>query len=567
MPRPFPGAGSARLSDPPAALRGWHPLGLSAALAAWMATVGNAPLWWAVWRETAQAGWRAAGAVGVWMLALAALNLACLAWLVWPRWRRPAGVALLLLVALPSYFMGAYGVVIDPTMAANVVNTDVREATDLLSPALAAVLLLAVVLPGWWWWRQPVRSVSIRRLAGQQVAVGGIAAAAAVALLWASFSSLAPLMRNHKALRYMVNPYNTVYALARHAGGRSAYAQEPLAPVGEDVRPAPVHASAGEAPLVVLVVGETARAANFGLGGYARPTTPRLAALRGQGGLVYFERVSSCGTNTQTSVPCMFSPEGRAAFDPHRRQEGLLDVLQRAGLAVVWLDNQSGCKGVCDRVPHVQTDRLGVPGVCDSDGCHDEVLLRELPGQVEGLDAERRRRGTLAVLHQMGSHGPAYHKRTPAAFKRFAPACDTAQLPSCTPEQVVNAYDNTIAYTDHVLAETIAWLATQRRPTALLYVSDHGESLGENGLYLHGMPYALAPADQTHVPMLMWFNPAMQQALGVDLACLGRRARDPASHDHLFHTVVGLFGLQTGVYAPQQDLLRACRTGAQSAPA
>ncbi len=538
---------------------GWHPVALLGVLALWLATVGNGPLWLAVVRQLREGGGAVVGPVLLWGAALAALNLALLAWTVWPRWRRPAGIVLLALVALPSHFMLSYGVVIDPSMAANVLHTDAREAGDLIGPTLLAVVVLGVVLPGWWWWRQPVRAVAWRRLLVQQLGVGAVALGVAVALLWVGFSDLAPLMRNHKALRYMINPYNTVYAFTRQAIGERSRAAQPLQPIGEDVVPAAAAANESEAPLVVLGVGETARAANWGLGGYTRQTTPRLAALRERGDLTYFENTTSCGTNTETSVPCLFSARGRADYDGARHEESLLDVLQRAGLAVVWLDNQSGCKGVCDRVPHVKTDTLAVPGLCDGGECHDEVLLRELPGQIAQLDPERRRRGTVAVLHQMGSHGPAYHKRVPSAFRRYTPVCESAQLTACERQAVVNAYDNTIAYTDHVLAETIAWLAAQPRPAALLYVSDHGESLGENGLYLHGMPYALAPAEQTHVPMLMWFNDRMRERLALDGACLRQRAAQPASHDHWFHTVLGLFDLRTRVYDPALDVLRGCR--------
>ena len=538
---------------------GRHPLTLLFALALWLALAGNLPLWWSVGRSlyAQREVWLVP--MLAWGLALTAINMAVLALLVWPRWRRLAGVVLLALVAVPSYFMLNYGVVIDSTMLDNVLHTDAREARELVTPGLMGTLVLGVALPGWWWWRQRVRAVPLTSLLKQQLGVAAAALLAALALLWGSFTDLAPLMRNDKSLRYLINPYNTLYAAARSVGGRAARAQQPLQPVGTDVAPLPVAASAEEAPLVVLVVGETARAANFGLGGYPRATTPRLAALRDAGELVYFTQVQSCGTNTQTSVPCLFSPGGRASYDARRHEENLLDVVQRAGAAVLWLDNQSGCKGVCDRVPTVRTDRLGLPDLCAADECHDEVLLRELPRQLAQLSAEARRHGTLVVLHQMGSHGPAYFRRTPSAFKVFQPECINPQLSACPVEWVVNAYDNTIRYTDHVLAELIAQLRSRRGPTLLLYVSDHGESLGESGSYLHGVPYAIAPREQIHVPMLLWTNTEMRNRLRLDWACVQRQAQAPASHDHVFHTIAGVLGLHTSVVDPGRDLQRACR--------
>jgi lipid A ethanolaminephosphotransferase len=541
----------------------WHPLALLAVLALWLATLGNLPLWGAVWRLPETHGWHALATTVNLGLLLFALTLALLSVTVWPRWRKPAGLLLLLMAASASYFMQAYGVVIDASMLANAAHTDAREVRDLLSWGMLGALLPGVVLPGWWWWRQPVRALPARRLLAQQLGAGTLAMMIVLLLGWASFQDLASLTRNHKSLRYMVNPYNSLYAVGRNAVGRAAHAQLPLQAIGTDATlGTSTQDTPDNAPLIVLVVGETARAANFGIAGYARDTTPRLRALQTQGSLVYYPQVSSCGTNTQDSVPCMFSHLGREAyFDANAPHENLLDVLQRAGLAVLWLDNQSGCKGVCDRVPHMDTSALSRPGLCDGDGCLDEVMLRELPAQLAQLEPARRARGTVVVLHQMGSHGPAYHKRSPVARKSYQPECTGAALQDCPGEQIVNAYDNSIRYTDHLLGEVVAWLQAQRRPTALLYVSDHGESLGEKGLYLHGMPYRMAPEEQTHVPMALWLSAPLQQRLDLRPDCLRSRAAHPLSHDNLFHTMLDLAQVRTAVHKPALDVLAGCRPG------
>jgi lipid A ethanolaminephosphotransferase len=255
----------------------------------------------------------------------------------------------------------------------------------------------------------------------------------------------------------------------------------------------------------------------------------------------------------------MFSPQGRETFDGgDTHQENLLDVLQRAGLAVLWLDNQSGCKGVCDRVPHTDTRNLNLPDICPEGECFDEAMLRALPGELARLDPERRARGTVVVMHQMGSHGPAYYKRSPPAMKLFQPECTSHALQECPPEQIQNAYDNSLRNTDHLLAETVRWLQTLQRPTALVYVSDHGESLGEKGLYLHGMPYRMAPTEQTHVPMLTWASKPLQQAQGLRLDCLRAQAAQPWSHDNLFHTMLGLARVGTTARDGSLDMLAPC---------
>jgi len=537
----------------------WHPTALLLVLALWLATAGNLPLWRALWKLPETHGLQAAVTLGSLVLVVLAATVLLLGLFLWPRWLKPAGIALLLITASSSYFMSSYGIVIDPSMLTNVVQTDMGEALDLVSWPLVVTLLLGAVLPGIWWWRQPVRRVGGGRLVLQQLGVGLLGLLVAVAMLWISFQDVASLMRNHKTLRYMINPFNTVYAVARVSVGRAAQAQQTLQPVGMDAHLVSPGDSVDTSPLIVLVVGETARAANFGLGGYERDTTPLLKQLQSEGDLVYFSNVSSCGTNTQTSVPCMFSPQGRETFDGgDTHQENLLDVLQRAGLAVLWLDNQSGCKGVCDRVPHADTRNLNLPDICPEGECFDEAMLRALPDELARLDPERRARGTVVVMHQMGSHGPAYYKRSPPAMKLFQPECTSHALQECPPEQIQNAYDNSLRNTDHLLAETVRWLQTQQRPTALVYVSDHGESLGEKGLYLHGMPYRMAPTEQTHVPMLTWASKPLQQAQGLRLDCLRAQAAQPWSHDNLFHTMLGLARVGTSARDGSLDMLAPC---------
>ncbi len=539
----------------------WHPTALLAVLTAWLATVGNLPLWLAVWQLPETQGARALSTLGGLVLLLLGLLGVFLSLLVWPRWLKPVGVLLLVMATSSSFFMLTYGVVIDTSMLANVVQTDVREVRDLLSWPMLAALVFGVLLPGIWLWQQPVRDVGARSVAIRQLGLALGSLALALVMIWLSFQDLASLMRNHKHLRYMANPFNSVYAVVRLSVGQAAQATRPLQVIGEDARLLAAGTDEKTAPLMVLVLGETVRAANFGLNGYARDTTPQLRQLQDQGDLVYFSDVTSCGTSTQASVPCMFSHLGKAAYErSEQRFETVLDVLQRAGLAVLWIDNQSGCKGVCARVPHVETTALKVPQWCESGECLDEVMLNELPKQLAALDPARRAKGTVVVMHQMGSHGPAYYKRSPAALKQFKPECSSHALQNCPPEQIVNAYDNSVLYADHFLSQTVKWLQAQNRPTSLMYVSDHGESLGEKGLFLHGMPYSMAPKEQIHVPMVVWLSKPLQRQRGWTTACLKSQADKPLSHDNLFHSLLGLAQVQTGLAQPALDIFAGCST-------
>lgn len=539
---------------------------MSLILALWLSTVGNAPLWLAMLglpESNHPGAWF--GIAGFGLVVLAA-TVVLLSLVVWPRWRRPVGLVLLVVAAGNSYFMSSYGVVIDPSMLANAVQTDAREARDLLSWPMLPVFLLGVVLPGWWWWKQPVQQVRAGSLVLRQIGLAVLATLLLLVMVWLSFENLASTMRNHKSLRYMVNPFNTVYAATRLVVGQTAHASQAVQPIGVDATLLGQASDVNRSPLMVLVVGETARAANIGLAGYARDTTPRLKQLQDRGELVYFSDVSSCGTNTQVSVPCMFSDLGREGYgESDTPFENLLDVVQRAGLAVLWLDNQSGCKGVCDRVPHAETRDLKDPELCPDGECFDEEMLRVLPERLRQLDPVRRARGTVVVMHQMGSHGPAYYKRTPTDFKVFMPECRSNVLQECSGQEIVNAYDNSVRYTDHFLGQTVAWLKAQKRPTALVYVSDHGESLGEKGLYLHGMPYAMAPKEQTSVPMAAWFSKPMLGRLGWDQSCWLGQAGQPITHDNLFSSMLTLAQVQTHLYQPKLDVFSACPSGPRQA--
>ena len=171
----------------------------------------------------------------------------------------------------------------------------------------------------------------------------------------------------------------------------------------------------------------------------------------------------------------------------------------------------------------------------------------------------------LWVLHMLGSHGPSYFRRYPDAFARFAPDCRDDELRNCAVEEIVNAYDNSILYTDHVLATAIERLAAHAGSvdSAVLFVSDHGESLGEKGLFLHGIPYAIAPEEQTRVPMVFWASSRFEAGAGFEPGCLDRtmrrQAQRPQTHDVLFHTLLGLLDVRTALHEPTLDLVDECR--------
>lgn len=541
-----------------------NPLSLLVAAALWIATVGNWPLWRAVLALPEFAG--AGGVMFALVFAgmVAALTVGLLALVAWPRMLKPVLTMALLASAAGAHFMGMYGVVIDSSMMINVLQTDIRETRDLINLWLLLSLVVIGVIPAALVWR--IR-LGVRGWGRQWLLNVGAAVLALLmvgALFFVVSADFSAAMRNHKNLRFMINPWNSVYATAMVVRESQARPKGPPVPIGLDARVMP-RSDGTKPPLMVLMVGETARADHFELNGYARATNPRLSA---RPDVLSFRRVMSCGTSTAASLPCMFSPLGRDGYEARDHDtENLLDVLARAGLAVLWLDNQAGCKGVCDRVSaaDAHTTPMGAPaipeGLCRGEECFDEVMLHGLDARVAALPAAARAKGVVLVLHQMGSHGPAYHLRTPEAHKPFQPECLTNALQQCPPQALINTFDNTIAYTDAVVAQTIDWLKQQssRYDTALLYVSDHGESLGEKGIYLHGLPYAIAPDAQKHVPLITWVSSARSAALGLDLGCLRQRLDEPLSHDNLFHSVLTLAGVRSAEYREAQDFLAPCR--------
>jgi len=523
--------------------------------AVFMLAVGNGPYW-----RAALAG-RDWGAGGTWVFAGAmfvgftTFYFAFIGVFANRYTVRPLLALLLVVTAAASYYMDRYAIYLDRAMLANVLATNYKEARELVGWGPAIHIFLFGAVPAALLWLPRLKTRPWRRAIA--VRIGWIVAALVlcVASLLLVFAEFASLMRNHRELRNLLTPGNVVASLIGNAFASSARGNQPRIVVAPDAKVVARAAPMQRPMLFVLVVGETARAQNFSLNGYARPTNPELAKRN----VIDFPQATSCGTSTEVSLPCMFSPFGRAHYDEDQilSHETVLHVLARAGVKVLWRDNQSGCKGVCDGLPAEQLDHSAVESLCAEGQCLDEILLR-------GMDQVLRdgQGNMLVVMHQLGSHGPAYFKRYPALFKRFTPACESEDLRVCSAAEIVNAYDNSLLYTDYFLGKLIDFLDTAQatHDTAMLYVSDHGESLGEGGLYLHGMPWAIAPDVQTHVPVVMWLSPAFRRDTGVNEACLrAEAAKQTVSHDNLFHSLLGIFDVHTQAYERRLDLFAACR--------
>lgn len=471
---------------------------------------------------------------------------------------------LFLLIAIAggaSWFIDSLGVLIDTEMVRNVIETTPDEAGDLLTAGFMWRMVLGVLLPCLLIARLRVRFPSARRTAAWNAGIvfGCLVTAALVAGIY--YKPFSAIVRNNRDLVKTLNPVTPLVSTIKVALASGNEARIVAKPLGTDASVSTAANGQTKPRVAIIVVGETARGASFSLGGYARETNPLLK----QQDVIYFPNVSSCGTATVVSLPCMFSDLKRSGYtrEAGMARETVVDVLQRAGLDVTWLENNTGSKGVADRVRFIDIYNSTDPRFCEDGTCDDAIAFEKIDEWLNSVKED-----SVLVFHQLGNHGPAYYKRYPAQFRKFLPECTTTELSKCQDQEIVNAYDNAILYTDYILSGIIDRLKAKRDrlATGMLYVSDHGESLGENGLYLHGTPYFMAPDEQTRVPMLTWLDPDFASGMGVDTACLRQERSKELSHDNLFSSLLGMMNVSTSVYNAGLDMFAACRSGPKPIP-
>ena len=469
------------------------------------------------------------------------------------KWAMKPWLAIVLLCAAgAAFFMDDFGAVVDRHTLRSVFETNSREAGEWLSWRMAwkigATGLLPALLVLWtridW---QP-----FPRELWSRIKLALIVIVASAIVIGIGGRGVASSLRNQRELGHLINPMAIASGLYAYIDNARPQAPIVVQPLGRDATRPPA-ATGAKPQVLVFIAGESVRAASWGLSGYARQTTPQLAQLP----VTNFADMRSCGTDTAASLPCMFSNLGRGNFSERAAssRENALDVLKHAGVDVAWFDNNTGDKGIAKRVQESELQNSTDPKWCSARNCYDGILVDALRKTLAETRTDR-----VIVLHVKGSHGPAYFQRYPAEFERYTPVCRSNELQTCTPEQIRNAYDNSVLYTDSIIASVIAMLRDDGAiDGAVLYVSDHGESLGENGLYLHGAPYAFAPDVQTRIPMVLWMSAGFRQRDGVDAACISRQSAQPLSHDNIFDFLLGMMQVRSSAYRPQLDPLRQCR--------
>ena len=482
------------------------------------------------------------------LVVLACVNIILLL-LLCNRWTiKPVLIILLLVSSAAGYFMDVYNIVIDTDMIDNVVRTDRQEAIDLIGIKFFIYIFLLGIIPSVYIYKITINYENFGKELITNAALMLLCMVISILAITIFSKNYASYFREHKSLRYYANPAYYLYSIGKYSNELFSHGSEKLVRIGENAKTpvTDVHRD-----LVIMVVGEAARADRFELNGYKRETNPYLKKQD----VISYTNFWSCGTSTAVSVPCMFSILDAKHYKKSKSSatENALDIMRHAGVSIIWLDNNSSSKGVADRVLYKSYKNSERNSICDIE-CRDEGMLVNLQAYIDAHPYG----DIFIVLHQMGNHGPAYYKRYPASFEKFTPTCNTNQLEKCTKEQINNAYDNAILYTDYFLGKVITLLKenSEQFEASMLYVSDHGESLGEKGIYLHGLPKILAPEEQIHVPLIMWFSDSFGLKEEVGMEQLKNNKNKRYSHDNLFHTMLGMVELETDVYDKKMDLIK-----------
>jgi len=468
---------------------------------------------------------------------------------------KPIYILAIVSAAAAAWFMEKFGVIIDTDMIRNAAETTSAEAGHLMTPAYLEYMLIYAILPS-----LLIAGVRIKhrtfgaKLKWNLAVIIPMLLTALAMTIW-QYPAIASTMRNNRIVIKTLNPITPIISTVKFVVREDTNKKIVAEPLDLDAKQGARVEHTGKPVVTIIVAGETARAQDFSLGGYERKTNPELEKRD----IVFFRNTSSCGTATAVSIPCMFSLLGHADYthDKGLAQQNLLDVLAHAGVAVEWWENNTGDKGVALRSKMRNFSTENDPRYCVDTECLDQVMIDALGPWLDNIKTN-----TTLVMHQLGSHGPAYYARYSEQERVFQPDCRTAEFADCTEAEIRNAYDNTIVATDRMLAQIIDMLAARsdRLASTMVYMSDHGESLGEKGLYLHGMPYLFAPEEQTHVPFVLWLSESYSKLFGVKTACLAAEADQPVSHDNLFHTVLGLMDIEAAHYNQDLDVTTRCRS-------
>ena len=456
---------------------------------------------------------------------------------------KPLTIFLIILSAILSFYNQQFGVTVDEQMIINTLQTDVNEAMDLMSVVFFIHIFFFGIIPSIIIYYIEIEYGSFKKDFLIRLSLIMTVFLIVAVIIFANFKQVSFITREYKKFNRNITPLYTLFS-TYELGKLSLQSEIKFTKLGEDAK----LIKNNKKTIGIMVVGETARSDRFSLNGYQKETNPYLKNKE----VFSFKNTISCGTSTAYSVPCMFFLNGEKNYTQSKakNQSNVLDVLSFAGVKTIWVNNNSGCKNVCKRIETLNIIQ-GSDGGEDKNTILDEKLL-DITSQI----LKNNKEDVLIVLHTMGSHGPRYYKRFPEKFAKFKPFCNNDTPQNCSKDELNNAYDNTIVYTDYFLAKLIDILKEKKEyNTFMFYASDHGESLGENGIYLHGLPKKIAPKEQTDFAMVLWLSDQMIKNQNINSSKIKSMANKQLNHDYLPHTLLNLFKVQSSVYKKDFSLI------------
>jgi lipid A ethanolaminephosphotransferase len=423
--------------------------------------------------------------------------------------------------AIAVYFINTYGVIIDKTMIGNLLNTNFEESSSFFSFGLIVYLLILGVIPSILIYKIKITKVKIPRFFTHI----GLTLVFLLAFLYVNSSKTLWMDKHSKTLGGLAMPWSYVINTNRFFYHKSLEnKQEILLPNATVTNT--------KKSVAVLVIGESARSQNFSLYGYEKNTNPLLSKISN----VHSYNAQSCATYTTAGVKCILEHQ-----ETNKLYEILPNYLFRNDIEVIWRTTNWGEPPV--KIKNYQK-REDLEKLCQGEGCeYDEILLSGLREQILASDKDK----ILIVLHASTSHGPTYSKKYPPQFNTFTPICESVELGNCTPTELMNAYDNTIVYTDYILSSLINELKQlEEHNSCMLFVSDHGESLGENELYMHGIPASIAPKEQLDIPFIVWLSDTSKVL----------KPNEMLSQQHVFHSVLDFLAIESPIYDKNMSIFK-----------
>lgn len=431
-------------------------------------------------------------------------------------------VLFFLINAVAVYFINTYSVIIDESMIGNVLNTNYSESSSFFSIKLVLYVVFLGILPSIFIIKAKIITVTVKKFL---VSIS-LTLLFLLTLAFANASNWLWIDKNSKTLGGLAMPWSYAVNIPLFYIHQFKKNEKeillPDATIKDDQK-----------SVVILVIGESARSENFSLYGYPKNTNPLLSKIPN----VSHFNATSDATYTTAGVKSIVEHENTDEL-----YEILPNYLYRNNVDVIWRTTNWGEPPV--HIKNYQNREDLMPN-CKGDGCdYDGILLSGLKEQI--LASKKNK--ILIVLHTSTSHGPTYSKKYPAQFEIFKPVCNSVELGNCSHTELVNAYDNTIVYTDYLLANVIEDLKQlQEYKSAMIFVSDHGESLGENNLYMHGLPRSIAPKQQYEIPFIVWTS---------DNSARQMKPNKILTQNYVFHSVLNFLNIQSPIYKEQMNIFK-----------